>query len=51
MSGPLPLSAMEWQAWQAITGHVIRIEEWAILRAMDAAYVDAAHEMIAEKAQ
>jgi hypothetical protein len=39
MHGPLALSASEWRAWRDITGHVVRTEEWAILRDMDAAYL------------
>src|SRR5690606_10437213 len=44
LNGPLPLSGTEWRAWQEITGHVVRPEEWAILRDMDAAYLEACGE-------
>ncbi len=35
MSGPLPISFSEIQAWSSLTGEIVTREEVAILRAMD----------------
>lgn len=42
MNGPQPLSYADMTAWAGQTGNVVRREEWAILRDMDAAYLSAA---------
>lgn len=49
-SGPNPLSSAEMAAWATVTGHAVRPEEFAVLRAMDVAYIAAAREMIEGKA-
>lgn len=36
---PQPISPTDWLAWSQMTGAIVRDEEWAILRAMDAAFV------------
>ena len=34
-----PLSASDWKAWQELTGVIVRLDEWRILRKMDQVYV------------
>lgn len=41
MSGWLPLSATELKAWEAMTGNIVRREEWQIIRDMDGAFLTA----------
>jgi len=38
---PATITPSEWLAWAQITGEIIRPEEWAVLRDMDASYVNA----------
>ena len=35
MNGPEPLALADMIAWTKITGHIVRREEWEILRSMD----------------
>ena len=44
MSGPLPLSYAEIQAWLGLTGEVVSREEIAILRQMDAGFMTGVEE-------
>jgi hypothetical protein len=44
MSGWQRIPASEWTDWQAIAGVIVRLEEWQILRDMDAAFVTAARQ-------
>ncbi|MRX33223.1 hypothetical protein H5P29_13630 [Aminobacter sp. MDW-2] len=50
-SGPNPLSMTEIANWSALSGTVIRREEIAILRAMDAAYLSSAANEQAEASE
>ena len=42
-TGWLPLSATELKAWEAMTGNIVRREEWQFIREMDRAYLDMAN--------
>lgn len=42
LGGWLPLSASEMQAWASLTGNIVTLREWQMLRDMDSAFLEAA---------
>lgn len=49
LDGDLPLSLSDMEAWQRLTGTIVLREEWAILRAIDAAFISESRQIAAEE--
>lgn len=46
---PHLLTPPDWLAWQQLTGEIVRPEEWAVLRDMDAAHTAALRSELADQ--
>jgi hypothetical protein len=41
MDGPQPLTWVDMMAWAHLTGNIVRVEEWGVLRRIDRAFLSA----------